>query len=232
MLKQFELLMCKAADTVITVSDKDREKLLLDGVTSSKVHTIPHGVDLAAYSSTPVMNVRGHYGIARDVLLLVYHGPYSYFPNLQAMSLMATELLPRLIELGLNVSVLAIGNKPPRKTLHPSIIFTGSIQDLAAVLPAADIAVIPLIEGGGTRMKILDYFAAGIPVISTKKGIEGIPVQHGREALILDDFDEICEAVRKLATDQKKARAQTQNASAFVARYSWDAIADSYISYF
>ena len=48
--------------------------------------------------------------------------------------------------------------------------------------------LVRLLEGGVSRKKILDYFPAGVPVISTAKGIEGIPVKNGREALIIDDF--------------------------------------------
>jgi glycosyltransferase involved in cell wall biosynthesis len=228
-LKRTELSMCQAADAVVTVSDNDKAVLLRDGVDPRKLHVIPHGVDLAAFHNTPVMDVRSQYGIADDALLLVYHGPYSYGPNLQAMKVMAQELLPRLHKLGLNVAVLAIGSKPPEQPLHPAIIFAGSVPDLAAVLPAADIAVVPLLEGGGTRMKILDYFAAGIPVISTQKGIEGIRVQHGKEALIVDDFAAICAAIKELAQDRQKARELVDNAAAFVAQYAWDAHAKQYL---
>jgi glycosyltransferase involved in cell wall biosynthesis len=142
---------------------------------------------------------------------------------------MATEILPRLEARGVNVTVLAIGSKPPDFPLHEKVIFAGSVADLSPVLPAADLAVIPLLEGGGTRMKILDYFAAGVPVISTAKGIEGIPVTNGREALILDDYDAICDAIESLLASPEKADKMRKAAARFVDPLSWDSIARRYL---
>jgi glycosyltransferase involved in cell wall biosynthesis len=228
-LRYTELQMCSLADAVITVSDNDRDRLLREGVPPAKVQTIPHGVDLAGLQGPASPDVRSRYGIAASDLLLVYHGTYSYGPNLEAVRLLASELLPRLERAGLAVSVLAIGNRPPAETMHPRIHFTGSVGALGAVLPAADMAVIPLQDGGGTRMKILDYFAAGVPVVSTTKGIEGIPVTHGIEALIIDDFDAMAAAVVSLAGNAGQRGALVEAASTFVHALSWDSIAERYL---
>jgi len=161
--------------------------------------------------------------------VLVYHGTYSYPPNLQSMEVMANEILPRLAERGVQVSVLAIGSKPPDFPLHPDIYFAGSVDDLAEVIPAADLAVVPLLDGGGTRMKILDYFAAGVPVISTAKGIEGIPVSNGREAIIVDDWDQMCDHIERLLDTPDEATAMREAAATFVDSLGWDAIARRYL---
>ena len=227
-LKHTELSMCDAADVIVTVSDNDRNILMKDGIQPEKIHTIPHGVDVAAFRDAIVLDVRAMYGIARDALLLVYHGPYSYAPNLQAMQFMAKHILPRLLAENLKVEVLAIGSKPPAESLHPNIHFVGSVADLTSILPAAHIAVIPLLEGGGTRMKVLDYFAAGVPVISTSKGIEGIPVINGTHAIIADDIDVIVAAVQEFAANPETGNVMARNASAFVQESSWDNIARLY----
>lgn len=228
-LKQLELAMCALADAIVAVSDNDRFKMIEDGVEARKVHTIPHGVDLQSFRDTPVIDVRERFDIPRGDRLLVYHGTYSYPPNLEAMQVMAGELLPRLARRGVEVSVLAIGSHAPDFPLHEKVRFVGSILDLAEVLPAADLAVVPLQDGGGTRMKILDYFAAGVPVISTSKGIEGIPVTSGREALVIDDFDGMADAVERLLANPDEAAALSGAASAFVDTLGWDAIARRYL---
>lgn len=227
-LKRVELAMCAASNSVIAVSEPDRQRLLLDGVEAWKLKMIPHGVDLGAYGKTPVIDVRKHYGLSPTSLLLVYHGTYSYQPNLQAMQFMASDILPRLAERGLDVEVLAIGSKPPQQTLHPRLHFAGSLPDLAEVIPAADMAVVSLLEGGGTRMKILDYFAAGVPVVSTAKGIEGIPVIDGQQALIRDGAEALCAAIHELAHDRDKAKMLAARARQFVMELSWDSIAKRY----
>jgi glycosyltransferase involved in cell wall biosynthesis len=175
------------------------------------------------------MDIRKHYKIPLLDKVLVYHGTYSYAPNLEAINVMSMEILPRLDARGINVTVLAIGSKPPDFPLHAKVIFAGSVADLSQVLPAADLAVIPLLEGGGTRMKILDYFAAGVPVISTAKGIEGIPVTHGREALILDDYDAICDAIEGLLASPERAEMMREAAARFVEPLGWDSIARCYL---
>lgn len=227
-LKRLELLMCASANSVIAVSEPDRQRLLLDGVDPRKLRMIPHGVDLSAFGNTPLIDVRQHYGIAQHSLLLVYHGTYGYQPNLQAMQFMASDILPRLLEDGFEVDVLAIGSSPPEFALHPRIHFVGSVPELAAVIPACDLAVVSLLQGGGTRMKILDYFAAGVPVISTSKGIEGIPVSDGSEALIRDGADALCAAIADLANDRDKAKLMAGRAREFVQQLSWDSIARRY----
>jgi glycosyltransferase involved in cell wall biosynthesis len=228
-LKRTELFMCNAADVVVTVSDNDRAILMRDGIAPQKIRTIPHGVDVAAFHNARVDDVRSLYGIAPDALLLVYHGPYSYAPNLQAMQVMATEILPRLLAQNLKVEVLAIGSKPPAEVLHDAIHFTGAVPDLTRILPAADIAVVPLLEGGGTRMKILDYFAAGVPVISTGKGVEGIPVIPGQHLVVADDIDDICAAIMEFAANPAHGKELARKAAAFVQELSWDNITALYM---
>ena len=228
-LKDIELEMCGDSDKIVAVSTNDREKMIADGVAPQKIHVVPHGVDLYAFQQAVPMDIRQHYKIPSHDKVLVYHGTYSYAPNLEAINVMATEILPRLEARGVKVTVLAIGSKPPDFPLHEKVIFAGSVADLSQVLPAADLAVIPLLEGGGTRMKILDYFAAGVPVISTAKGIEGIPVTNGREALILDDYDAICDAIVSLQASPEKVDKMRKAAAQFVDPLSWDSIARRYL---
>lgn len=228
-LRHYELQMCLLADAVVAVSEPDRCTLQAAGVPAARLHRIPHGVDLHGFRKAAVIDVRRHFGLSPGSLLLVYHGTYSYGPNLQAMQFMAAEILPRLLAAGLEVEVLAIGSKAPKEQLHAAIHFAGAVEDLATVLPAADLAVVSLLEGGGTRMKILDYFAAGVPVISTTKGIEGIPATDGVEALICDGAEALVAAVIELATDKQRAGSLRDAALRFVGELSWDSIAQRYV---
>ena len=69
----------------------------------------------------------------------------------------------------------------------PGVVATGTVDDLAAELTRADVAVVPVRFGSGTRIKILEAFAHRIPVVSTTIGAEGLDVTNGRELLIADD---------------------------------------------
>lgn len=229
-IKNLEIAICNASDAVITVSDNDRQILIADGVFEEKIHTIPHGVDLEAFRNARPIDIHDRFSIPHGKLILTYHGIFSYPPNREAIVMFAQEIIPRLKQRDVDVAVLAIGRMPPRDIQHKDIFYTGSVDDVAPYLLAADIAVVPLLQGGGTRMKILDYFAAGIPVISTSKGIEGINITNGIHALVCDDFDLMAEAVCDLRKNPQKRRQMVKNAMAFVEKLDWKNIAGAYLA--
>jgi glycosyltransferase involved in cell wall biosynthesis len=229
-LKAIEIDLCNRSDAVVCVSGNDRQKLAEDGVHPDLLHTVPHGVDLAQFESADAEDVRKRYDIPPECPLLVYHGTYSYPPNREALQIFADILLPGLEANGLKCHLLAVGKEPPAASPHPRIHLTGSVETLAPWLKAADMSVIPLVDGGGTRMKIIDCFAAGLPLISTRKGIEGIPVVAGKQALILDDWDEIIAAVLDLWQHPEKAARLAAEGRAMASQLGWDAAAERYLA--
>jgi len=229
-LKRLEIDLCNRVDRVVAVSEPDRAGLVAAGVHPDRVVVIPHGVDLSAYERTYAFDLRTEYGLDRDLPLLVYHGIYSYYPNLEAVRLIASEILPRLAGRGYRAKVLAIGRDPPEEPLHDDVIFTGPVPNLAPYLKSADLAVIPLQKGGGTRMKILEYFAAGVPVIATSKAMEGIPAENGVHAWIEDDFEAIADAVITLLRDHARAGALASAARLYVRDLDWTSIARRYLT--
>ncbi len=206
-LRTIEIDLCQRVDAVVCVSDADRQTLIDDGVVPQQLSTLPHGVHLHRYDAPAKAGLRQQIGVADTDVLLVYHGTFSYPPNRQAIRVFAEELLPRLDALGLRAHVLAVGRDAPASNPHERIHFSGSVSDVAPWLKAADLAVIPLLEGGGTRMKIVDCFAARLAVISTSKGIEGIPIEPGRHALVIDDWQEMAEAIVTLHSVESKRTA-------------------------
>jgi len=72
----------------------------------------------------------------------------------------------------------------------PNVTGLGFVDDLDAFLCAADLAVVPLRHGGGTKLKMLDYLSAGVPTVTTEKGAEGIDLKDGESALIFDGVNE------------------------------------------
>ncbi|MEX2499029.1 MAG: glycosyltransferase [Wenzhouxiangellaceae bacterium] len=227
-IKKFEIDLANACDRVVTVSNRDRRDLVSAGVREALVHTIPHGVDLERFANAEPIDLRARYNIPADHAVLVYHGIYSYPPNLEAVEELGHVLLPKLRALGRPATVVAIGPEPLAKALT-GVVFTGAVDDLAEHLIGGDLAVIPLRHGGGTRMKILDDFAARVPVVTTAKGMEGIDVTHGRELLVIDDIDEMAEAVIDLLGDEQARRRLTDAAAQWVSRFDWREIARRYV---
>jgi len=227
-LKRLEVNLANACDKVVTVSDHDRDELVSAGVREALVHTIPHGVDLQRYAGARPVDLRTRYDIPAEHAVLVYHGAYSYPPNLDAVDELAGVLLPRLRAAGCPARVVAFGPQPPERKL-PGIVFAGPVDDLAGHLKGGDIAVIPLRQGGGTRMKILDDFAARVPVVTTSKGMEGMAVEHGKHLLVVDDPDEMAAAVIDLLGDEQARHHLAEGAAHWVARFDWREIARAYV---
>jgi len=229
-LRSIEITLCNDSDAVVCVSNNDRRKLELDGARPELMQTIPHGVDLGQYDKLPVEDARAHFGIAEHEPVLVYHGTFSYPPNREALRIFAEILLPGLERQGLKAHLLAVGKNPPANSPHPRIHLTGSVERVAPWLKSADLAVIPLTDGGGTRMKIVDCFAAGLPLISTSKGIEGIPVVPGQHALVIDNWESMIEAIRDCWETPAKAQALAREGRALAESMDWKTIAEKYIS--
>ena len=231
-LQAIEIDLCNRSDAVICVSDNDRQKLLSDGVKPVLLHTIPHGFNPEPYKLPARETLRKDFGLPDNAVLIAFHGTFSYPPNRDALHVFAQILLPQLAGGQHSFHVIAIGRNPPTEDLHPDIHFTGSVDEVGPWLKACDLAVIPLREGGGTRMKIVDCFAAGIPVVSTSKGIEGIPVINGREAIICDNWLSMANNIMELAESKKHRDQLTAAALEFASEMDWKSITKRYLDIF
>jgi len=231
-LQAIEIDLCNRSDAVICVSDNDRQQLLNDGVRPELLNTIPHGFDPEPYTLPAKDGLRQKFDLPENAVLIAFHGTFSYPPNRDALKVFAEILLPPLENADLPFHVIAIGRNPPRDELHSNIHFTGSVDEVGPWLKACDIAVIPLREGGGTRMKIIDCFAAGLPVVSTSKGIEGIPVVNNREAIICDDWFNMQKEIIELAESSEHRDQLSANALEFAAGMDWKNITRRYLNIF
>ncbi len=231
-LQTIEIDLCNRSDAVICVSDNDRQRLLSDGVKHELLNTIPHGFNPEPYKLPAKESLRKDFGLPDEAILIAFHGTFSYPPNRDALQVFAQILLPQLENSRHKFHIIAIGRNPPSENLHPNIHFTGSVDEVGPRLKACDLAVIPLREGGGTRMKIIDCFAAGLPVISTSKGIEGIPVINGREAIICDDWLSMANEIMALAESEEYRNRLSSAALKFAAEMDWKSIAKRYLDIF
>jgi len=104
----------------------------------------------------------------------------------------------------------------------PNLRFTGFVDDIRTVVAGSGIAIAPLRQGGGTRLKILEAMALGTPVVSTSKGVEGLQVVHGEHALIADTAREFADAIVRLRSDADLRVNIARRARALVEQsYGW-----------
>jgi glycosyltransferase involved in cell wall biosynthesis len=97
------------------------------------------------------------------------------------------------------------------------------VPDVVPFLAAATVMAVPLRQGGGTRLKILEGFAANVPVVSTRKGAEGLEVEDGTHLLFAETAGEFVDAIRLIWTEARLAKSLAANGFDLVTRaYSWD----------
>lgn len=175
-------------DRVYVCSDHDRQEIARE-YGCSNVVVIPNGVRIP--DATPA----GH----RDrPFTFLFIGSMGYYPNEDAALFFCSEVLPRLrAKAWRPFRVQVVGTCPSRRVLalsaHPEVAVTGAVPDLAEYYQDADVIVIPVRGGGGTRIKMLEAFSYRRPVVSTTLGAEGIDVHHGTHLLVADTPGEFAE---------------------------------------
>ncbi len=190
----------------------------------------PNVIDVKSYESVRSKALPLPDGLERSVPTIMFVGYYHYAPNGAAADALIEDIFPRVLEARRDARLVLVGREPTQRMLDAAasdarIVVTGGVEDTRPYLRLADVCAVPLQAGGGTRLKILEAFASGIPVVSTSKGIEGIEAEHGRHVLIADDHAAFAAALVDVLSHPERYRAQTDAAFDLVRRtYSLDAL--------
>ena len=186
---------------------------------SLRVEHVPNAVEIPPRRHTP----------AGAELRLLFVGNLTYLPNVQAAQALVNDVLPRLRErLGgrpLRVTLAGRARADVQRLASPSVRVLGFVDDLGELYTQADAVVAPLRGGGGTRIKLLEAFAHGVPVIATPAAAEGLTVADGRELLLGSDAEQIAGAVAALASDAALGARLVEHAGRLVREcYSHEAV--------
>jgi glycosyltransferase involved in cell wall biosynthesis len=191
----------------------------------SPIAVIPNTLDVSHYSWLPP-------ALPREPTLL-FPALFSYPPNEKAALYLCQQIWPRLITHIPTARLLLVGGQPTPALVaasqrDPSIRVTGTVYDIRPYLAEAFAMPVPIFEGGGTRYKILEAFASGVPVVSTAKGVEGLAVKPGVHYLAAETAGEFVAALVALHRDPDLARRLADRARALVStHYSWGAAAQA-----
>ena len=178
------------------------------------IEVVPNGVDTAYWTPTPPGD---------DVIMT---GSFSYAPNRDGAVRLARRIWP-LVRRELPEARLRFAGLHSTEALGglaalPGVTIAGTVADMRPELARSRVAVAPLDVGGGTRIKILEAFAAGRPVVSTRVGAEGLAVRDGDTAFLRDDDAGFAAALVSLLRDRELAAAMGSRARALVVdRYDW-----------
>lgn len=219
----------EASDAVLCVSGTDRARMCgMYGVPRSRVAVVPNGVHVGRYRVDSGEKIRRRLGLGDETRIVFFHGLLRWRPNLEAARVVVERLAPRFESD--DVVFLVAGAYPPRALLAaaaevPNVRVLGYVEAVEDYVCASDVCVAPMVSGSGTKLKVLEYLAAGKPVVATRRAVEGMSVRDGVEALVVDDAGEAFVDALGRCLAGRVPRGLMGGARAYAEGYDWSGIA-------
>jgi glycosyltransferase involved in cell wall biosynthesis len=221
----FELSCCGRVDQIHVMSVADRDLLaprIAGG--AGRIRVIPNGVDTSHFHPPAGDTPR------RGALFV---GSFPHLPNQDACEHLVSDIWPLIRQRLPDVRLTVAGARPPRWVLdldgHDGIEVAGEVADLAPLYRRHRVLLVPIRAGSGTRLKILEAMACGLPIVSTTIGAEGIVGRPGTDLLIADDAARFAEVAAGLLEDSagtRRAELAACGRALVTESYDWDRIAD------
>lgn len=242
-LRALEQQAMRDFDGHVVVSHRDRERLLQLGPATS-ISVIENGVDSAFYSDQELEKAHAAWRIhqrpdragiddvrqsSRRANRIVFVGSMDYHANIDGVVDFAREVWPTVHECNPELLFTIVGRDPAAEVRQLASIrgieVTGTVADVRPYYREAVASIVPLNVGGGSRLKILEAMAAGVPVVSTTLGAEGLEVQHAVNILIADTNAQLLEAITGVV-ENEELRSQLSDAGRALvsSRYDWSTL--------
>jgi glycosyltransferase involved in cell wall biosynthesis len=223
-LAHFEVETCRQFDHVLWVTEEDHRAV--ERYASSATASVPNSgvipicVDVEAESC-----IQSRSGARRVTFL----GGLHYPPNAEGVRWFAEKVFPKVLASMPDAVLTVIGKQPPNLEgvgiPRTNLEVTGYVADPAPYLEDTAVFIVPLHAGGGMRVKILDAWAWGLPIVSTTVGAEGVNILPGENILIADSPEEFAQATIQLLASPTQGKSLAQAGRAWVEQhYSWRTI--------
>ena len=223
---RFEANTVRNFEHTLAVSEQDRNALLSALVTdaervdaANKVTVTPIAVD------TALLQPLQRKSESRRIVTL---GTLHYLPNADGIRWFLNEVFPLVLAQEPAAHLTIIGKNPPADFLEHAahdpqhLQVTGYVEDLDPLFSESAIMVVPVRAGGGMRVRILEAFARGMPLVTTTVGLEGIDAQDGEEVIVRDDPASFAQAVIELLRDpESQAKLALAGRSLAEEKYDW-----------
>lgn len=213
---------CSRFDTVIAVSEEDKQKFE-DWYALNNVVTIPTGVDTEFYSPN---------GQIEEENKIVFVGAMDWLPNDDAMHYFLEKIFPLVQREQPETKFVIVGRNPSPKLIRiakniHNVEVTGWVEDTRPYIANSAVFIVPIRVGGGTRMKIYEGMAMGKAIVSTTIGAEGLPLTHDEHIYIADEEKEFAAQIIKLLKDKELRKRTGANARKYVyENFRWQKVAD------
>jgi glycosyltransferase involved in cell wall biosynthesis len=216
----WERRITRGYDLTIAVSDEDARVL------GGAVAIVPNGVDLDRFRATPLP----------PEPRLIFSASFNYEPNIDGATWLCEEILPLVRARIPDARLLLVGREPDERVRRlgrlPGVDAHFDVPAVSPLLESARVAVVPLRQGSGTRLKALEAMAAGRPVVGTEVGLEGLGLEDGVSACVAGTAKELAaDVVRLLHDDFAAATLAAAARSLAEAGFGWDRLADRYLEW-
>jgi len=225
-LRRYEVNALRHFTAAVVCSDED------GAITQAQnrqiqVATIANGADTAYF--TPHRQPATH----PTILLL---GTMHYYPNIDSVLYFFEAIYPALHQSHPDLQVFVVGHQPPpaiqQLAALPGVTVTGSVADVRPYLQRSWLLAVPLRLGGGTRLKIAEAMAAGLPVVSTTVGAQGLAVTQEEQILLADTPAALIQAIQRLLnTDSLQRRLGEAGRKLVESSYSWQALGQAFATF-
>lgn len=200
-----EVNSMKMASKILVLNEKDKKLLVDKNIDNNKIKVIVPYFDL--YSE----NIR-----RPDKNTIIFYGAMNRPFNCEAVEWFINKVLPLLDK---NIKLIVIGNKPLeliKKYNSERITITGFVEDVSPYFSNCLCLVAPLFNGAGIKIKVLEAMSAGIPVLTSEVGIEGIPAENGKEFFLCKNEQDYVDVISKLTNVEGLLEQVSINAKKFI----------------
>jgi glycosyltransferase involved in cell wall biosynthesis len=195
-LKQYELNSLRTVDSIIAITKQDEDFFKQSGF-SGPIKTIPFGIDLEKYVKSDAVN---------ELQNSLFHiGAMDWQPNIEGVSWFLNKVWNKvqLKNSGLQLFLAGrnISKEFKQQNIH-NVVIVGEVENAYDFMRSKGLMVVPLLSGGGMRVKIIEGMAFGKAIISTSIGAEGIDYVNNKNIIIADTPNEFVEAIGKCIKDK------------------------------
>lgn len=231
-----EKFATKTSSAILTISDVDRDHLsFIYKTPKEKFFIVPNGIDLSRFDEKPSsLNFKKKLGFSPESKIVVFHGSMGTRQNYEASSLIIDYIAPRIQD----VKFLIIGKNSPlwlrkKAKVQKNVLLLGFVPKVEEYIMAADACIVPIRRGSGTRLKLLDYLAAGKPIVSTIIGAEGLPLKSNVHAILCKNVDEyFIESIKDILLNGEIAEEMCKEAKKIAKKFDWKIITEQLFKFY
>ena len=222
-LKRFENYAMSSADKVIVLSEEDKKNIEKNLCKAFECDIIPIGVRKISKSKKDI----GY----TNCINMLFLGSLTWEPNRAGIVWFVRNVVPKLLLEDIEFTLYIVGKEPGKELVdltkkHENIHAVGYVDDILEYYDKCDCMIVPLFVGSGQRVKIIEAFSYGMPVITTTIGVEGLNYTDGENVLIADDENSFVKAIKRIKSKDLRMKLSRMSINTYDTFYSENRIGD------